>query len=174
MIASEDTLRQLMQASLAGDRKSYALLLAECQKWLERYYARKIAPSALDDLVQETLISVHRKRASYDPERPFLPWLAAIGRYRWIDHLRKVYRRDEGELNEELHAAPEDDSVTDRLSLETLLATLPEGQAEVIRLVKITGLSIVEAAEQTGQSESLVKVNIHRGIKKMAMMVESA
>lgn len=172
MVSHDDMLRQLMRSAQTGDRQSYDRLLHECQTWLTRYFARRIPPSQIDDLVQDTLISVHRKRASYDGERAFLPWLAAIGRYRWIDHLRKVYRASETELDEALHAAPQDDSLVSALSVDALLEQLPERQAEVVRLVKIMGYSIAEAAEQTGQSESLVKVNIHRAIKKMSAMIE--
>ena len=123
--------------------------------------------------MQETLISVHRKRASYDPERAFLPWLAAIGRYRWIDSLRRIYRHEHDQLYEGMVADPQDGDVTARVSLERLLGMIPAKQAEVISLVKIEGLSIIEAAAQTGQSESLVKVNIHRGLKKMSALIES-
>ncbi|MDZ7587967.1 MAG: sigma-70 family RNA polymerase sigma factor [Parasphingorhabdus sp.] len=172
MIANEETLKRLMIKSQAGDKQCYHSLLTECERWLRRYFARKIAPFAVDDLVQERP-PLHRKRASYNPERPFLPWLAAIGRYRWIDHLRKVYRNDAVELNEDLTADPQGETITARVSLDRLLSMLPKGQAEVIRLVKIKGLSIEEAADQTQQSQSLVKVNIHRGLKKMAGMVET-
>ena len=60
------------------------------------------------------------------------------------------------------------------MSLERLFVHLPDRQVEVIELVKIEGLSIAEAAERTGQSESLVKVNIHRGLKKLSALVEKA
>nr|WP_217908030.1 sigma-70 family RNA polymerase sigma factor [Parasphingorhabdus flavimaris] len=156
-----------------GDKLCYASLLTECEKWLRRYYGRKINPSAIDDLVQETLISLHRKRASYDPTKAFLPWLAAIGRYRWIDSLRKIYRHEHDQLFEEMVADPQDEDMTARVSLARLLGMLPEKQAEVISLVKIEGLSINEASAMTGQSESLVKVNIHRGLKKLSSMVET-
>lgn len=173
MIANEETMRHLMVKAQGGDKQCYASLLVECEKWLRRYYARKINPSAIDDLVQETLISLHRKRASYDPTKAFLPWLAAIGRYRWIDSLRKIYRHDHDELYEEMVADPQEESVSAKVSLERLLGMIPEKQAEVISMVKIEGLSIAEASAQTGQSESLVKVNIHRGLKKMSALIES-
>jgi RNA polymerase sigma-70 factor (ECF subfamily) len=173
MIANEETLRHLMVKSQGGVKQCYASLLAECEKWLRRYFARKINPGAIDDLVQETLISLHRKRASYDPTKAFLPWLAAIGRYRWIDSLRKIYRHDHDELYEEMVADPQEESVTAKVSLERLLGMIPAKQADVIAMVKIEGLSIAEAAAKTGQSESLVKVNIHRGLKKMSALIES-
>lgn len=173
MIANEETFRQLMIKAQSGDKLCYSSLLVECEKWLRRYFTRKINAAAIDDLVQETLISVHRKRASYDPERAFLPWLAAIGRYRWIDSLRKIYRHEHDQLYEEMVADPQDEDVTAKVSLERLLGMIPQKQADVISLVKIEGLSIIEAAAKTGQSESLVKVNIHRGLKKMSALIES-
>jgi RNA polymerase sigma-70 factor (ECF subfamily) len=173
VIASEETFRRLMIKAQGGDKLCYSSLLVECEKWLRRYFARKINTAAIDDLVQETLISLHRKRASYDPDRAFLPWLAAIGRYRWIDSLRTIYRHEHDQLYEEMVADPQDEGVTAKVSLERLLAMIPPKQAEVINLVKINGLSIVEAATKTGQPESLVKVNIHRGLKKMSALIES-
>lgn len=169
----ESELHPLMALSLAGDADAYRALLGGCQVWLTHYYARRMAPSHIDDLVQETLISMHTKRASYDPARPFLPWLAAIARYRWIDQLRKTSRAAEVELDDELGVDSEEDVVAAQLSLDRLFDQIKPEQAKAIRLVKIAGLSIAEAASQTGQSEPLIKVNIHRGLKRMAALVES-
>lgn len=175
MIADEPTLARLMAASQRGDRQSYTVLLSEVQLWLERYFRRRCAPGVLDDLVQEVLLAVHNKRGTYDPERPFLPWLAAIARYRWVDHLRKIYRREEDSLEDrDFGEDSEEDAVLARISLERLFVQIPDKQAEVIELVKIAGLSISEAAARSGQSESAVKVNIHRGLKKLSALVEKA
>jgi RNA polymerase sigma-70 factor (ECF subfamily) len=173
MVADDETLARLMALTQRGDKSAYRVLLGECETWLKRYYARKIDAATLDDLVQDTLMSLHRKRASWDSSRPFLPWLAAIARYRWVDHLRKVYRAKESELNEEITADPADQAIAAKIGLERLLGLIPEKQALAIRLVKIEGLSIAEASTRTGQSESLVKVNIHRGMKRMSAAIEA-
>lgn len=175
MIADEATFARLMAAAQEGDKPAYNVLLSEAGMWLERYFRRRVPPHQLDDLVQDVMMALHAKRHSYDASRPFLPWLAAIARYRWVDHLRKVYKH-ESDLLEEGHAIEEseEDVVNARVSLERLFVHLPERQAEVIELVKIEGHSIREAAERTGQSESLVKVNIHRGLKKLSALVEKA
>ncbi|ANY19757.1 ECF RNA polymerase sigma factor SigM [Tsuneonella dongtanensis] len=175
MIADEATLAQLMRASQGGDRTAYNALLRECGGWLTRYFRRRVAPEQLDDLVQEVLVSLHAKRASYDPARPFLPWLAAIARYRWVDHLRRVYRNEEvGIEGYEFEQLPEQDAVAARISLDRLFESLPEAQATAIRLVKIQGQPVSDAARICGQSESLVKVNVHRGLKRLAALVEKA
>ena len=175
MIAEEATLARLMAAAQKGDKPAYNVLLSEAGMWLERYFRRRVPPHHLDDLVQDVLLAVHHKRSSYAPSRPFLPWLAAIARYRWVDHLRKVYKH-EADLLEDNDAIEdsEEDVVEARVSLERLFVHLPDKQAEVIELVKIEGHSIREASERTGQSESLVKVNIHRGLKKLSALIEKA
>ena len=173
MTSHDASLQLLMVRSLDGDAAAYRQLLAGCQSWLLRYFARKTAPSQIDDLVQETLLSVHNKRSSYDPERPFLPWLAAIARYRWIDQLRKTTRAAEVELDDVHGVESEEDDIIASMSLDTLLSKLKQEQAIVIKYVKIDGFSIADAAAKSSQSEALVKVNIHRGLKRLAALVES-
>ena len=128
-----------------------------------------------EEKATQVMMAVHKKRATFDPTRPFLPWLAAIARYRWVDHLRKVYRNAEDALED--FDAPEDsdeEAVLAHMSLERLFVQIPEKQSEVIAMVKIEGLSIKEAADKSGQTESAVKVNIHRGLKKMSALIEKA
>ena len=175
MIADEAGFVRLMLAAQAGDSRAYTVLLTEVQLWLERYFRRRVAPAQLDDLVQEVLLALHAKRATWDETRAFLPWLAAIARYRWVDHLRRVYRSAEDALEDQDSAEDSDEeAVLARMSLERLFVHLPQGQCEAIELVKIKGLSVTEAAERSGQSESLIKVNIHRGLRKLAALVEEA
>lgn len=158
----------LMAAGQRGDARAYRQLLGLIQPWLRRYYARRLPPAAAEDAAQEALIAVHEKRHTYDPDRPFEPWLAGIARYKWIDRLRALSRSAADELPETLSTPGHESAVTSATVLTTLLGTLKPAQAEVIRLVKLMGFSIEEASAKTGQSESLVKVNIHRGLQKLA------
>lgn len=174
MIADDATLSRLAALAQAGDRQAYGALLAAARGWLLRYYRPRMMPGQIDDVVQEALLSVHRKLASYDPGRPFMPWLAAIARFRFVDHLRQVYRRQEAALTDDIPAEPAEVAIASRLSLDRLFEALPEAQQRAIALVKIEGLSVSEASRQCGQSESLVKVNIHRGLKRLAALIESA
>ena len=175
MLADEPTFACLMASVQDGDKAATNVLLTEVGVWLERYFSRRVPPHAIDDLVQDVLMAVYTKRATWDPARPFLPWLAAIARYRWVDHLRRVYKHDSKELFEDdAMVDSEEGVVMARVSLDRMFRQLPEAQAQAIELVKIGGMSIREAAEKTGQSESLVKVNIHRGLKKLSAMVEKA
>ena len=172
MTASPDVWARLMIAAQAGDRAAYRLLLDELQVWLVRYYRRRLPPDLVDDTVQEALIAVHTKRHTWDPARPFGPWLAGIARYKWIDRLRNLKATRAEELPESLSVGDRGVEVLSAAVLADLLATLKPAQATVIRLVKLEGLSIEEAAALTGQSPSLVKVNIHRGLGRLMKTVE--
>lgn len=163
----------LMIAAQAGEAGPYRRLLAELRPWLLRYFSRRLPPSSVEDAVQDTLVAIHAKRHTYDPQRPFGPWLAGIARYKWIDWLRLATRHAATELPATLAVADHGASVTSAAALTGLMATLKPAQAEVIRLVKLDGLSIEQAAAQTGQSVALVKVNIHRGLGRLARLVES-
>lgn len=176
-LPDDDEWGRLMTAALAGHGGAYNRLLSEIQHWLQRYFMRRLPMSMADDATQECLIAVHQKRHTYEPGRPFRPWLAAIARYKWIDRLRAMGRKPTVSLDDELFEPSVDGheaSVTSAIVLEELLGHLKPAQVSVIRLVKIQGFSIEEAASMTGQSESLVKVNIHRGLAKLAGIANSA
>jgi RNA polymerase sigma factor (sigma-70 family) len=163
-----------MAAAQGGDANAYRSLLSELAPWLRRYYARRLPPAMIEDAVQDVLLAIHEKRHTYDPTRPFGPWLAAIARYKWIDRLRSLKADAAEPLDENIRIQDHEDTVVAGSTFEQLLAELKAPQAEAIRLVKIQGFSVVEAARATGQSVSLVKVNIHRGLKRLANIVRAA
>jgi RNA polymerase sigma factor (sigma-70 family) len=163
----------LMAAAQAGNGGAYRRLLEEVRVWLRRYYARRLPPSMIDDAAQDTLIAIHQKRHTYDPSRPFEAWLAAIARYKWIDRLRDMKRNACEALTEEIEVTDHETAVISATVLEALLVQLKPAQSAAIRLVKLQGLSVEETAAKTGQSASLVKVNIHRGLAKLATMIQS-
>ena len=71
MQVDEDRLKALMAGSLDGDSAAHAALLRALTPLLRAFYRRKLkTDSVVEDLVQETLIAVHFRRASYDKQRP--------------------------------------------------------------------------------------------------------
>ena len=167
----EEELRQLMIVGLAGDAAAHSALLRGIAPLLLGFYRRRCGSGQadIDDLVQETLIAVHQRRASYDGERPFTPWLYAIARYKLIDLFRR--RRQTCDIAELDHILAEEgfeDVVGARLDLDRLLATLPPKQAAAIRGTRIEGRSIADHAQAEGLGESDVKVSVHRGLKALA------
>jgi RNA polymerase sigma-70 factor (ECF subfamily) len=157
-----------MVAAQHGQSAAYDQLLKELDAWLRRYYARRLPPSAVEDAKQDALLAIHANRNTYSPLRPFEPWVAAIARYKWIDHLRDASRFAALTLHDEIATENREEPPIDAILLEDLLSQLKPAQACVIRLVKLEGVSIEHASGATGQSAALVKTNIHRGLKKLA------
>lgn len=171
MPTAEERLRSLMIRSLTGDEDAYRTLLKEVSALLRGYFRRRLADStAADDLTQETLIALHRRRMTYQPERPFTAWLHAIARYKLIDYLRSNRRHQAlglDETAEEFLATDETAARDDHSDLERLLASVPEKHRALIRAVKLEGRSIAEVSAASGLSPSAVKVTIHRAIKAL-------
>ena len=161
-----------MAAAQKGESLRYRRLLEEVRPWLKRYFAARLPTMMVDDAVQDTLVALHEKRNSYDPSRPFGPWLVAIARYKWIDRLRALRKTATLPIHDDIAIEDHGRAVQSATTLEKLLAELKPAQAEVIRLVKMHGFSVEEASAKTGQSVSLVKVNIHRGITRMMIAAQ--
>jgi RNA polymerase sigma factor (sigma-70 family) len=172
--ASGQTWDRMMAAAQVGDANAYKTLLAELAPWLRRYYARRLPPAMTEDAVQDVLLAIHEKRHTYDPARPFGPWLAAIARYKWIDRLRSLKAEAAEPLDENIGVPDHEDAVIAGSTFQQLLTELKPPQAAAIRLVKLQGYSVEEASRATGQSVSLIKVNIHRGIKRLANIIKAA
>lgn len=164
----------LMAKAQQGDKKAYNEVLTLCEAWLKTYLPRRLAQDHVEEAIQETLLAVHRKRHTYDPTRPFPPWFVAIARFKWLDRLRSFYKAEEVELADDHGIDSHEESVLSRLVLENVMANLPEAQATVLKMAKIEGRSIEEISMATGQSASLVKVNIHRARKKLMKMLEKS
>jgi RNA polymerase sigma-70 factor (ECF subfamily) len=161
----------LMAAAQSGERQAYEQLLRELDVWLRRYYARRLPHPAADDARQDALLAIHAKRHAYASSRPFGPWVAAIARYKWIDHVRDASRFATLPLADEIRIEDRGEQAISAIVVDDLLGRLKPDQASVIRLVRLQGASIESAAGATGQSAALVKVNIHRGLKKLAALV---
>jgi RNA polymerase sigma-70 factor, ECF subfamily len=168
---AEARLKALMLASLGGDAVAYRELLKELAVYLRAYYRRRLPEGGADaeDLMQETLLAVHGRRASYDTAQPFTPWIYAIARYRLADHLRRASVRAAVPLDgiEDLFGTTEHEQIAAQIDVDQMLAALPVKQRDAIRLTRIDGLSIEEAAHRTGQSQSAIKVGVHRGLKRL-------
>jgi len=166
-----------MAAAQAGDRRAYERLLADSVA-LIRVTARRhgVAPDGVDDVVQETLITVHRVRHTFDPARSYDAWLTAIASRRAIDALRSRGRRDSRELhddfaldqhpdNSDASAAAEGEQRAQRL--HEAIAELPPGQREAVEQLGLRERSLSEAAELTGRNTGALKVNLHRALKAL-------
>lgn len=169
MIPQEAQYRDWMLAALAGDAAAYRSLLSGLTRHLRGYYARRLGPAAAEDVVQETLIAIHTRRATYDPQRPFTAWVYGIARYKLVDEYRRNKRAAAVPLDEagELFTEDEAQAAIARRDVEKLLAKLPAAKRDLVREIKLEGHSIADTAARTGMSEAAVKVTVHRALKSL-------
>ena len=170
MIAAEAQLHDWMVAGLAGDAAAYRQLLAALTAALRGYFSRRVGRAEAEDLVQETLIAIHAKRETYNPSQPLTAWVYGIARYKLIDEFRRSKRRAHEPLEdaENLFAHDSHEDLTARRDVEKLLAKLPDAKCALVRAIKLDGASVAETAAKSGQTESAVKVSVHRSIKSLS------
>jgi RNA polymerase sigma-70 factor (ECF subfamily) len=173
----EDELHDLMMRGLAGDAAAHQRLLETLGQRFRVFFRSRMRvgdPSYIEDLVQETLIAIHTRRESYNPQQPVRAWVYAIARYKLIDHFRRTKTMGVSVPVDEvdnLFSNEEADASDPARDVAALLDQLPPKQRMAIQLVKLQELSVREAAARTGMSESDVKISIHRGMKKLSALV---
>jgi RNA polymerase sigma-70 factor (ECF subfamily) len=168
----------LMARAQDGDRGAYHRLLQEIAPYLRALAARRHRdPNDAEDAVQDILLTIHCIRHTYDPARPFGPWLVTIANRRFIDRLRRQGRIRARETpltaEHETFSGPRANlgESTDRHELEGAIAKLPPRQQQAIRLLKLKEMSLKEATVASGLSITSLKVNTHRALKSLRKML---
>lgn len=162
-----------------GDRQAYEDLLTRVSGLVRGFVRRRVGDVAWgDDVVQECLVALHRARHTYDPTRPFAPWLFAIAQNRLVDALRVTRRQVQREVQPDGEwqapaRRPDQERDAMRADLRREVAALPEKQRRVIELLKFEELSVREVASRLGMSEANVKVTAHRGYRALRRRVEA-
>jgi len=161
----------LMTRYQAGDASAVTALVESIGPQLHRFFmAQGANRSDADDLFQETWLRIHRVRHTYRPGEPVLPWFYAIARHVRIDHYRKASRTSAHErpledVSDLVATPPGEEAHSD--DLEVLLAPLSESQREVLRMMKVAGMSLEEVARATASSVGAVKQKVHRAYKTL-------
>lgn len=163
-----------MQAAQQGDKAAYHKLLVAITPFLRRFVQGRIFNrDAIEDIVQEILLAIHKSRHTYNADEPFERWMYGVARYKMIDYLRKMTRHTQKEVLTDgfetfLHI-PSNSNKEGVLTqdLEDALAQLNDKQRKIIHMMKLDGYSVAETATEMQMSQSAVKVAAHRGYKKM-------
>jgi len=177
-----------MAAAQKGDRDAYECLLAALLPILRAFVARRGVDSpAVEDVVQEILLLIHRARHTWRAERRFDPWMWAIAAHATTDALRRQSRerarRDrasdwrEGDALDVLPGEPATDPerayFERQLSpaLEAALAKIPDAQRQAVELLYVAQLSVADAAARAGVTPSALKVRAHRGSRALRLLL---
>jgi RNA polymerase sigma factor (sigma-70 family) len=169
----------LMAHAQGGNAEAYRRLLEEITPYLRSLAVRWCRePNETEDAVQDVLLTVHAIRHTFDPTRPFGPWLVAITNRRMIDRLRRRGRQRARETplmpEHETFAATQanqSEAALEGRALASAIERLPLGQRQAIQLLKLKEMSLKEAAAATGMSIAALKVATHRGLKALRKML---
>jgi RNA polymerase sigma-70 factor, ECF subfamily len=175
--AEQDNARwgALLASAQRGDRNDYRRFLEAVTPFVRALARRRTRDEeAVEDVVQDSLITLHRIRHTYTPGRPVKPWIAAIVARRAIDAARREGRIAGREVDAPLvyetfadPAANQENKGDAQDLVERLLPELSHKEKEAIELVKLREMSLAEASEHSGQSVGALKVNVHRAIARM-------
>lgn len=173
----ESRLKPLWMLAQDGDESAYRASLAMIAIRLRVFFGRRLSSASdeVEDLIQETLLALHLHRGTYSSEIPVSAWVHAIARHKLIDLLRRRGRREAlhdsfDAIDDAMHPVVDADSQA-RRDLLSLMKSLPNLQQQAILLIKIEGLTAVEASRRTGVSVSALKVQVHRGLRRLAKIV---
>ena len=156
----------------AGDDAAFPDLYDALAPRLHQYLVRQTRDqSRSDDLLQQTLMHMHRARGRFTPGAEVLPWAFAIARRLLIDSIRRGKYEVLGDGDESGRGEPAGDArgADDLLdskrlaqAVERELARMPEAHRVAFELIKKEGLSVKEAAAVLGTTATAVKLRAHR------------
>ena len=169
-----------LRLAVDGDTLAYDRFLRAVTPYLRSMALKRcnmlgVSAGEAEDVVQEVLLAVHLKRATWDTSRPIGPWLSTIVRNKMIDSFRKRGRHISVPIDDVMETLQAEDPRTglEPVDLEKMLAGLRDPQREIVRSISVSGDGIRETAERLKMSEGAVRVALHRALKGLAMLYRS-
>lgn len=172
---AETPLEDLLRAANRGDARAYAGFLQAVTpivRGIARSRASGLGAETIEDVVQETLLALHRKRHTWREDMAVRPWLYAIVRYKVVDALRARGRRVNLPIEDfaEILAAEPPPDPLERRDTERALGRLDPRAARIVRAIGLDGSSVADTARSLGMTDGAVRVALHRALKRLAAL----
>ncbi|MER7725339.1 RNA polymerase sigma factor [Streptomyces sp. NPDC096323] len=182
MLGDDAGLTAAVLAAQDGDEDAFRTVYRAVQPRLLGYIRTLVGEPDAEDVASESWLQIARDldRFSGDADR-FRGWAARIARNRALDHLRMRGRRpatggDETELSEKPAGSDTADEAIEALATGrtmSLIAQLPQDQAEAVVLRVVVGLDAKSAAQTLGKRPGAVRTAAHRGLKRLAELLRA-
>ncbi|MGW2177439.1 RNA polymerase sigma factor [Streptomyces sp. NPDC001732] len=182
MLGDDAELTAAVVAAQDGDEDAFRTVYRAVQPRLLGYIRTLVGEPDAEDVASESWLQIARDldRFSGDADR-FRGWAARIARNRALDHLRMRGRRpavggDESELSERPAESDTADEAIEALATGrtmSLIAQLPQDQAEAVVLRVVVGLDAKSAAQTLGKRPGAVRTAAHRGLKRLAELLRT-
>ncbi|MFH8471422.1 RNA polymerase sigma factor [Streptomyces sp. NPDC018000] len=182
MLGDDAELTAAVLAAQDGDEDAFRTVYRAVQPRLLSYIRTLVGDPDAEDVASESWLQIARDldRFSGDADR-FRGWAARIARNRALDHLRMRGRRpavggDESELSERAAESDTADEAMEAVATGrtmSLIAQLPQDQAEAVVLRVVVGLDAKSAAQTLGKRPGAVRTAAHRGLKRLAELLRT-
>ena len=176
-VSEDDALAALVARAQAGEGAAKETLVAQLRPRIFRYVlSRVLDRHTADDVTQEVAMTVLSALPRYvDQGRPVTAWVFGIAANKVREQRRASSRRHETFVDVVTDRAGDErlepEQATLRLDaarrMATLLGTLPEQQAEILRLRIAAGLSAEDTAAVLGMTPGAVRVAQHRALARL-------
>jgi RNA polymerase sigma-70 factor (ECF subfamily) len=173
--------RELMIRVKDGEQTALEYLFTRWEGRLFAFFYRSgCPPSYVEDLTQEALVSVYRRRQRYDPDRPFAPWIYGIARLVWKDYLRHHGREKVRAVPLEVatrvpSSEPSPSGVAEAREeaerVRAAIEALPEEQRVTFILRHYEGLSYEEISQALEVPLGTVKWRIHEAVRRLESLL---
>ena len=173
---TEDPDQEKASAARCGDRKAFDALVRAYERPLRGFVGNRVAPEAVDDVLQETWLAAWAGLTGYGKRARFKAWLFGIALHKCADFHRARGRAPDmiphQDENAAEHAQKDLYAAADlRETVRTALRTLPETQREVLELYYYAELTLSEIAQVSGRNESTVKYQFYRAHAQVAQQL---
>jgi RNA polymerase sigma factor (sigma-70 family) len=172
----DDRLRELMREYQSGRFEAFDAIYASIAPSLRRYHLSQARDAAkADDLVQETLLQIHRARHTYDPSFPLMPWAMAIARHVWLMDRRTLSRRPwapRDVMEIDLPVRAEAASLADRDEVRRALGQVAPARRHAVIQHHVLGFSFKEIAARAGIAETAAKLRSSRGVAQLRALIK--
>ncbi len=164
-----------MERYAQGDSSAFAQVYDALAPDLYGYLLRQTRDrTRAEDLLQQTMLHIHRARDRFIAGAEVMPWAFAIARRLLVDDIRRGRRlvlSDDGDADPGVSASPSADELVQATELaariQTILARLPHSQRAAFELIKQEGLTVAEAAQVLGTTVAAVKLRAHRAYEAL-------
>ena len=168
-----------VESAIRGDQEAFGRLVKRHQATIAKQMRRfSQQQGVIEELVHDVFVEAYVSLRSYQSRGPVLHWLRKIAVRKGYAYWKSKKRAKESNISlSEIEQSAQEELRSETAAgdlLGDLLAHLPPRDRLVLTLIYWDGLTVSEAAELSGWSESMVKVQAHRARKKLKRLIEGS
>lgn len=176
MASSPDFSPEVVRRAQDGDDRAKRQLVEQLQPLLRAYFIKRLGDrSVVEDLMQNTLVRMHRGLESLNHPDRFKGFVMKAALFELQDYYRGRYdmREELYEPDTDLHDFGSDDGAGTSVDLERVLSVLTPTSRRVLELREY-GYQYKEIGEMLDLTEAAVKMRVKRAFERLRELFASS